>query len=229
MIPEIARPGGRSCAPADARPFVMPTDCPACGTPLAPAKEGDVDIRCPNTRSPARRSCGSGCSTSPAGARFDIEVLGYKAARGAARRRERRSATRATCSTSTRSSWPRSPFFVNKDGSLRQQRQQAAGQPAEAKARVPVAGAGGALHPARRPDRGAGAGPARSARSDAIDGGHARRSWPPSTVSGRPSRRASGSGSPSTGTARWSRKWARGRRPDGRGAGRRRGRARWRA
>ncbi len=33
------------------RPFVMPTHCPACGTKLAPAKEGDVDIRCPNSRS----------------------------------------------------------------------------------------------------------------------------------------------------------------------------------
>ena len=29
----------------------MPTHCPECGTPLAPTKEGDVDIRCPNARS----------------------------------------------------------------------------------------------------------------------------------------------------------------------------------
>ncbi len=33
------------------REFVMPTDCPVCGTPLAPAKEGDADLRCPNARS----------------------------------------------------------------------------------------------------------------------------------------------------------------------------------
>ena len=33
------------------REFVMPTECPECGTALAPAKEGDVDIRCPNARS----------------------------------------------------------------------------------------------------------------------------------------------------------------------------------
>ncbi|WP_168915338.1 NAD-dependent DNA ligase LigA [Microcella flavibacter] len=33
------------------REFVMPTDCPECGTPLRPAKEGDVDLRCPNARS----------------------------------------------------------------------------------------------------------------------------------------------------------------------------------
>ncbi len=33
------------------RAFVMPTNCPECGTPLAPAKEGDIDLRCPNARS----------------------------------------------------------------------------------------------------------------------------------------------------------------------------------
>ncbi|CAN5534680.1 NAD-dependent DNA ligase LigA [soil metagenome] len=33
------------------REFVMPTNCPECGTPLAPAKEGDIDLRCPNARS----------------------------------------------------------------------------------------------------------------------------------------------------------------------------------
>jgi len=31
--------------------FVMPTHCPECATLLAPAKEGDADIRCPNSRS----------------------------------------------------------------------------------------------------------------------------------------------------------------------------------
>jgi DNA ligase (NAD+) len=33
------------------REFVMPKNCPVCGTPLAPAKEGDADLRCPNARS----------------------------------------------------------------------------------------------------------------------------------------------------------------------------------
>ncbi len=33
------------------REFVMPTVCPSCGAKLAPAKEGDVDIRCPNMES----------------------------------------------------------------------------------------------------------------------------------------------------------------------------------
>ncbi|MFG2951170.1 NAD-dependent DNA ligase LigA [Streptomyces adustus] len=31
--------------------FVMPAECPECGTPLRPMKEGDVDLRCPNARS----------------------------------------------------------------------------------------------------------------------------------------------------------------------------------
>ncbi|WP_344736415.1 NAD-dependent DNA ligase LigA [Microbacterium awajiense] len=33
------------------RAFVMPQHCPECGFPLAPAKEGDIDLRCPNARS----------------------------------------------------------------------------------------------------------------------------------------------------------------------------------
>jgi DNA ligase (NAD+) len=33
------------------RAFVMPANCPECDTPLRPAKEGDVDLRCPNARS----------------------------------------------------------------------------------------------------------------------------------------------------------------------------------
>ncbi|MFT3799271.1 NAD-dependent DNA ligase LigA [Microbacterium sp.] len=32
------------------RAFVMPTYCPDCGAPLGPSKEGDIDLRCPNTR-----------------------------------------------------------------------------------------------------------------------------------------------------------------------------------
>lgn len=31
-------------------PFVMPADCPECGSKLAPASEEDIDLRCPNTR-----------------------------------------------------------------------------------------------------------------------------------------------------------------------------------
>ena len=33
------------------RAFVMPTGCPECGATLAPASEGDIDLRCPNQKS----------------------------------------------------------------------------------------------------------------------------------------------------------------------------------
>src|SRR6185437_8033577 len=32
------------------REFAMPRNCPECGTELRPAKEGDIDLRCPNAR-----------------------------------------------------------------------------------------------------------------------------------------------------------------------------------
>jgi DNA ligase (NAD+) len=57
------------------REFVMPTNCPACGTPLAPAKEGDVDLRCPNARSCPAQVRGRVEHVGSRGA-LDIEVLG---------------------------------------------------------------------------------------------------------------------------------------------------------
>ena len=57
------------------REFVMPTDCPVCGTPLAPAKEGDVDLRCPNSRSCPAQVRGRVEHVGSRGA-LDIEVLG---------------------------------------------------------------------------------------------------------------------------------------------------------
>jgi DNA ligase (NAD+) len=61
------------------REFVMPTHCPECGTPLAPAKEGDVDLRCPNARSCPAQVRGR---VEHIGSRsaLDIEVLGEVAA-----------------------------------------------------------------------------------------------------------------------------------------------------
>ena len=57
------------------REFVMPDRCPACGTPLAPAKEGDVDLRCPNARSCPAQVRGRVEHVGSRGA-LDIEVLG---------------------------------------------------------------------------------------------------------------------------------------------------------
>lgn len=61
------------------RAFVMPTHCPECGTELAPAKEGDVDIRCPNARSCPAQLRERVFHVAGRGA-FDIEALGYEAA-----------------------------------------------------------------------------------------------------------------------------------------------------
>jgi DNA ligase (NAD+) len=59
--------------------FVMPAECPECGTGLRPMKEGDIDLRCPNARScPAQLRerlfylAGRKC--------LDIENFGYVAA-----------------------------------------------------------------------------------------------------------------------------------------------------
>ncbi|WP_319447017.1 MULTISPECIES: NAD-dependent DNA ligase LigA [unclassified Mycobacterium] len=61
------------------REFEMPTQCPECGTTLAPAKEGDADIRCPNSRSCPAQLRERVFHVAGRGA-FDIEGLGYEAA-----------------------------------------------------------------------------------------------------------------------------------------------------
>ncbi|WP_347955938.1 NAD-dependent DNA ligase LigA [Gordonia aichiensis] len=61
------------------REFVMPTHCPECGTELAPAKEGDKDIRCPNQRSCPGQLRERLFYLAGRGA-FDIEALGYEGA-----------------------------------------------------------------------------------------------------------------------------------------------------
>lgn len=48
VIPEIVGPVV-DLRDGTEQEFVMPSECPSCGTTLAPAKEGDVDLRCPNT------------------------------------------------------------------------------------------------------------------------------------------------------------------------------------
>ena len=47
VIPEIVAPV-EDARNGSERPFVMPTECPSCGTTLVQEKEGDVDLRCPN-------------------------------------------------------------------------------------------------------------------------------------------------------------------------------------
>ncbi|MDO0925604.1 NAD-dependent DNA ligase LigA [Streptomyces sp. TG1A-8] len=49
VIPEILGPVA-DLRDGSEREFVMPGECPECGTPLRPMKEGDIDLRCPNGR-----------------------------------------------------------------------------------------------------------------------------------------------------------------------------------
>ncbi|MGC4793520.1 NAD-dependent DNA ligase LigA [Micromonospora saelicesensis] len=114
VIPEVLGPV-IDLRPADARPFVMPTSCPACGTPLAPSKEGDVDIRCPNTRSCPAQLRERVFHLAGRGG-FDIEVLGYKGA--AALLDAEIISDEGDLFQLDAEQLSRSPFFVNKDGSL---------------------------------------------------------------------------------------------------------------
>ncbi len=57
------------------RAFVMPVHCPSCGAVLAPSKEGDIDLRCPNTRSCPAQVRGRVEHVGSRGA-LDIEALG---------------------------------------------------------------------------------------------------------------------------------------------------------
>ena len=78
VIPEVLGPVVEERTGSE-RAFVMPTHCPSCGTPLAPAKEGDVDIRCPNQRSCPSQLRERVFHVASRGA-LDIEGLGFKAA-----------------------------------------------------------------------------------------------------------------------------------------------------
>ncbi|WP_426561623.1 NAD-dependent DNA ligase LigA [Angustibacter sp. McL0619] len=78
VIPEVLGPV-IDLRPDDAREFVMPTECPSCGTTLAQQREGDVDIRCPNSRSCPAQLRERLFHVASRGA-FDIEAMGFEAA-----------------------------------------------------------------------------------------------------------------------------------------------------
>ncbi|HWK19401.1 MAG TPA: NAD-dependent DNA ligase LigA [Microbacteriaceae bacterium] len=67
VIPEILGPVVE-LRDGSEREFVMPEQCPECGARLAPSKEGDIDLRCPNSR-----AC-------PAQVRGRIEHIGSRGA-----------------------------------------------------------------------------------------------------------------------------------------------------
>jgi DNA ligase (NAD+) len=78
VIPEILGPV-LPLRPEGLTEWVMPTECPACGTPLAQQKEGDKDLRCPNHESCPAQVRERVFHVAGRGA-FDIEGLGYEAA-----------------------------------------------------------------------------------------------------------------------------------------------------
>ncbi|WP_442790231.1 NAD-dependent DNA ligase LigA [Nocardia sp. CDC153] len=78
VIPEVLGPVV-DARDGSERAFVMPTHCPECGTELAPAKEGDADIRCPNQQYCPAQLRERVFHVAGRGA-FDIEALGYEAA-----------------------------------------------------------------------------------------------------------------------------------------------------
>jgi DNA ligase (NAD+) len=78
VIPEILGPVV-DLRPDDLAEWVMPTECPSCGTTLRQEKEGDADLRCPNHRSCPAQLRERVFHVAGRGA-FDIEVLGYEAA-----------------------------------------------------------------------------------------------------------------------------------------------------
>ena len=76
VIPEVLGPV-LPLRPEGLAEWVMPTECPSCGTPLAEQKEGDKDLRCPNHEAcpgqvRERLSFVAGRSA------FDIDHLGYE-------------------------------------------------------------------------------------------------------------------------------------------------------
>jgi DNA ligase (NAD+) len=78
VIPEILGPVA-SLRVGSEREFVMPENCPECGTRLAPATDGDVDLRCSNSRScPAQLR--ERIAYIGSRAALDIEALGYVSA-----------------------------------------------------------------------------------------------------------------------------------------------------
>ncbi|HEY2947387.1 MAG TPA: NAD-dependent DNA ligase LigA [Micromonosporaceae bacterium] len=114
VIPEVVSPVV-DLRDGTERGFEMPTVCPECGTPLRPEREGDADIRCPNGRSCPAQLRERVFHLAGRGA-LDIEALGYKAAMALLESGVIHDEGDLFMLDAERLS--RSPFFVNKDGSL---------------------------------------------------------------------------------------------------------------
>ncbi|MDS1272015.1 NAD-dependent DNA ligase LigA [Lipingzhangella sp. LS1_29] len=75
VIPEVLGPVTEVRSGTE-RPFEMPETCPECGTELRQQKEGDVDLRCPNSRY-CKGQLRERLSFVASRKALDIEALGY--------------------------------------------------------------------------------------------------------------------------------------------------------
>jgi len=114
VIPEIVGPVV-ALRDGSEREFVMPTHCPVCKTKLRPEREGDADIRCPNTRSCPAQLWERLAHVGSRGA-FDIEVFGEEAA--AALLENKVITDEGGLFSLTEADLLRAPLFLTKAGSL---------------------------------------------------------------------------------------------------------------
>lgn len=78
VIPEILGPVVEKRTGIE-RDFVMPTNCPECDSPLVPASEGDIDLRCLNAKN-CKAQIRERIAYLGSRSALDIEALGYVAA-----------------------------------------------------------------------------------------------------------------------------------------------------
>jgi DNA ligase (NAD+) len=113
VIPEVLGPVLDKRTGSE-RAFVMPTNCPECGSELRAITAGDVDIRCPNTQScPAQLR--ERIYYIGSRAALDIDVLGLEAA--VALLSDQIITDESDLFALTTKSLTRSEFFTKKDGS----------------------------------------------------------------------------------------------------------------
>ena len=114
VIPEILGPVIEKRT-GEEKKFTMPKKCPECGTALRAMSEGDVDIRCPNSRScPAQLR--ERIYYIGSRAALDIEILGYEAA--SALLDSGLIEDEGDLFSLTEKRLMKSPFFIKKDGSI---------------------------------------------------------------------------------------------------------------
>lgn len=117
VIPEVLGPV-LELRDGTERAFVMPEGCPECGAKLAPASEGDIDLRCPNQKSCPAQVRGRVEHIGSRGG-LDIEGLGEVAATALTNHKDGEQPpleTEANLFALTLEDLKKVPYFVNADG-----------------------------------------------------------------------------------------------------------------